>query len=602
MIQRLRLRMQSGLRAAFAWLCLAAPHLTAAAAPDLDALAAHPTWAALLHVRQGEPMVRDPGFLLTLPHFSLQAELRATLTLLQGDDAQALCRFPARYTWLRHQGALPERSLAHCGELVEFRTRAPMEQVALVFASETLSQPSSMMGHVFLKLGGHDATGTFREHAISFYTEPVTWNLPRLFWRSLVVGMPGYFTLGPYADQVRGYVEREGRNLWEHPLELDAAQRELLQAHLMELRPVQFTYFFQRYNCATLVQQVLAVVQPRVLDHPDLWTTPKDVVRAAQQAGLLGPAVAVSAPRWTLHLLDQALTSDDVAAVQQAVAQQTLPPTSGTDPRSFLRQQAALALNQQWMANGQRSPEAGTAHRQRLEAAAPAQLALASNPAFSPAAAPPDSQFSLSLQRRDGDDAVVMTFLPASHRLEDRNDMYFNESALRLFEVALSQSLQGRGARVERATLYAVESLLPRDRFTGGLSGRFKIGHEPQAGGDLASRGALLVEGGLGITQRFGQDLDVFALATAGVGARRGAYVYASPSAGFVLRQVFQMKAIVTLSLLHNGLGDGRTTREWQWTQAKYLGPNWTLVGRYTLRERAQQRAREAELQLKRLF
>ena len=195
-----------------------------------------------------------------------------------------------------------------------------------------------------------------------------------------------------------------------------------------------------------------------------------------------------------------------------------------------------------------------------------------------------------------------MTFLPASHRLEDRNDMYFNESALRLFEVALSQSLQGRGARVERATLYAVESLLPRDRFTGGLSGRFKIGHEPQAGGDLASRGALRVEGGLGITQRFGQDLDVFALATAGVGARRGVYVYASPSAGFVLRQVFQMKAIVTLSLLHNGLSDGRTTREWQWTQAKYFGPNWTLVGRYTLRERAQQRAREVELQLKRLF
>ena len=601
MIQRLRLRVRSGLRAAFALLSAAAPFM-AAAAPDLDRLAADPTWAALLHVRQGEPMVRDPGFVLTLPQFSLRAELQATVTLLQGDDAQALCRFPARYTWLRAQGAVRERSLAHCSDLAEFRARAPMEQVALVFASETLSQPSSMMGHVFLKLGGHDAAGAFREHAISFYTEPVTWNLPRLFWRSLVAGMPGYFTLGPYADQVRSYVEREGRNLWEHPLQLDAAQRELLQAHLLELRPVQFTYYFQRYNCATLVQQVLAVVQPRVLDQPDLWTTPKDVVRAAQQAGLLGPAQALSAPRWTLHLLDQALTSDDVTAVRQAVARETLPSASGTDPRGFLRQQAALALNQQWVSGGQRSPEAGAAYRQRLEAAAPADLTLASNPAFSPAAAPPDTQLSVSLQRRDGDDALVVSFLPASHRLEDRNDMYFNESALRLFEVALSQSLHGRGARVERATVYAVESLLPRDRFTGGLSGRFKISHEPQAGGDLKPRSALLVEGGLGLTQRLGQDLDLFALATAGAGARRGAYLYAAPTAGFVLRQVFQMKAVVSLSMLHNGLGDGRTAREWQWTQAKYLGPNWTLVGRYVQRERRDRREREAELQLKHLF
>lgn len=601
MIARLRLRMQSGLRAAFALLCVAAAPLTAAAA-DLDALAAHPTWAALLHVRQGQPMVRDPGFLLTLPQFSLRAELQATVARLQGDDAEALCRFPARYIWLRRQGAVPERSLAHCAELAEFQTRAPMDEVALVFASETLSQPSSMMGHVFLKLSGQDAAGTLREHAISFYTEPVTWNLPRLFWRSLVAGMPGYFTLGPYADQVRAYVDGEGRNLWEHPLRLDDGQRQLLQAHLMELRPVQFTYFFQRYNCATLVQQVLAVVRPEVLAEPDLWTTPKDVVRAAQQAGLLGSAQALSAPRWTLHLLDQALTSDDVRAVQQAVAAEALPPATEADPRGFLRQQAALALNQQWVSSGQRTPEAGAAYRQRLVAAAPQDLALASNPALSPAAAPPDTQLSIGLQRRDGDEALVLEFLPASHRLEDRNDMYFSESALRLFEVALSQSLRGRGARVERATVYAVESLLPRDRFTGGLSGRFKISHEPQAGGDLRSRGALLVEGGLGVTQRLGRDIDVFAVAAAGVGARGGAWLYAQPTAGFVLRQVFDMKAVVTVSALHNGLGDHRTTREWQWQQAKYLGPHWTVVGSYTLRERADRRERQAELRVKHLF
>ncbi|MFG6467050.1 DUF4105 domain-containing protein [Roseateles sp. BYS87W] len=581
---------------------MAAAPVAMADVADVNEVATHPAWAALLHVRDGEPMVRDPAFLLTLSQFSLQAELQATLALLQGPDPQAVCRFPARYIWLHSQGVLPERSLAHCADLTEFNARAPMDEVALVFASETLSQPSSMMGHVFLKLSGRDATGQPREHAISFFTEPVTWNLPRLFWRSLVAGMPGYFTLSPYAEQVQGYIGREGRSLWEHPLRVDASQRRLLQAHLMELRPVQFTYYFQRYNCATLVKQVLAVVQPAVLDTPDLWTTPKDVVRAAQSAGVLEPARSLSAPRWTLHLLDGALDAADVAAVQEAVATQSLPAAAPQAARSFLRQQAALALNQHVVQSGRRSPDVAATYQRRLQDAAQADLALTSSPAFSPAAAPPDSQLSVGVMRRDGDDALLLEFLPASHRLEDRNDMYFSESSLRLFDIALTQSMHGRGARVERATVYAVESLLPRDRFTGGWSGRFKIGHEAQVGADLSSRGSLRVEGGLGLTERVGRDLDLFAMASAGVGVRHGAYVFVQPSVGLVLRQVFDMKAVITLSAVNNGLGEGRTVREFQWTQAKYLGRDWTLVGSFTQRQRGELTRREGQLRLKRLF
>jgi hypothetical protein len=593
--------MQSGLRAAFALLFL----LTAAGslrAAQLDQLATQPTWSALLHVRHGAPMVRDPAFLLSLPQFSLRAELQATLAALQTPGGAALCRFPARYLWLHSQGAIAERSLAHCTELQEFSARAPMDRVALVFASETLSQPSSMMGHVFLKLSGKDAAGASREHAISFYTEPVTWNLPRLFWRSLVAGMPGFFTLGPYAEQVESYIGREGRNLWEHPLRLDATQRDLMRAHLMELRPVQFTYYFQRYNCATLVKQLLAVVRPAVLDHEDLWTTPKDVVRAAHQAGLLDTAEALSAPRWTLHLLDQALDAEDVASVREMVSAETVQAAAPEDRRAFLRQQATLALNQQLVSTGARAPAVGLAYERRLQRAAQGDLTLSSNPRFSPEASPPDAQVSVGLQRRDGDDALVVEFLPASHRLEDRNDMYFNESGLRLFEFALAQSIGGRGARVERATIYAVESLLPRDRFSGGLSGRFKLSQEHQPGRDLRSRSTFLVEGGVGATQRLGRDIDVFAFATGGLGSRGGAYLYAQPSVGFVLRQVFDMKAVVTLSVLHNGLGGGGTAQELQWTQAKYLGPHWTVVGSYTHRRQGAAESKQAELRLKRLF
>lgn len=591
--------MQSGLRAAFVLLCVMAGP---AAATDLGATAQHPAWAALLHVRHGKPMVLDPSFLLSLPQFSLEAELKATLALIQGPDPLSVCRFPARYIWLRSQGAVAERSLEHCTDLKEFNARAPMEQIALVFASETLSQPSSMMGHVFLKLSGTDATGMTREHAVSFFTEPVTWNLPRLFWRSLIAGMPGFFTLGPYEEQVQGYIGREGRNLWEFPLQLDVEQRQLLQAHLIELRPVQFTYYFQSYNCATLVKQVLAVVKPNVVADSDLWTTPKDVVRSAHRAGLLSPAKAVSAPRWTLHLLDQVLAADDVTAVRQAVATETVPWVQADEVSGFLRQQAAQALNQQWVNTGRRTPEAGLDYLQRLRTWPLKEQALESAPHLSPIAAPPDSQFSIGLRRHDGVESLLVEFLPASHRLEDRNDMYFNESALRLFELALTHSLRGQSVRVDRATVYAVESFLPRDRFTGGLSGRFKISHEQQAGDKMQSRSSMLIEAGLGLTKRFGRDIDVFAMANVGVGARGGTYLYTQPSIGFILRQVFDMKAVVSVSALHNGLGDRKSHRELQWTQAKYLSPNWTVMGGYTLRQQADRSQRHAEVRLKHLF
>lgn len=595
---------KGGLRAAFLLVSLLG--LRPAVAGEGD-LAAHPQWLALLHTHEGAPLVRDPAFLLSLPDFSPATELRATLALLQGPDAEAAaCRFPARALWLQARGALPVRSLGHCTELQEFRQRAPMTQLSLVFASETLSQPSSMMGHVFLKLSGRVADGSEREHALSFYTEPVTWNVPKLFYDSLIKGMPGYFTLAPYREQVENYVERESRNLWEYPLRLDAEQRTLVQAHLIELKPVAFTYYFQRYNCATLVKQVLAVAEPQVLQQRDLWTTPKDVVRAAQSAELLDGALALSAPRWTLHILDGSLRADEVVALKRDVATGVLPaPMPDDAARGFLRLKAAAAYNHQLLRVGERPQAAWLAYQRQVDARlgqAEEALELQSDARLNPLAAPPDAQAAVGWQRRAGRDSLVVEFLPTSHRLEDRNDMYFSESALRLFDLALAQSLDGRGARVERATVYAVESLLPRDRFAGGWSGRFKLGYEPQWGTTLQSQGAFVVEGGLGLTTRWARDIDAFAIAGAGVGVRRKAYAYANPTLGLIVRQVFDMKAVVTASWWHNALGSGRSAQEWRWTQSKYLSGGWTLVGSAAAWHQDGQRRREAELRIKRLF
>lgn len=136
-------------------------------------------WSALLHVSEGAPRIKDRQFILSLDHFSPREELLQTIAYLYGpQSAEAVCRFPARYAWLQAEAGLPLLPLDHCTELQELMTRAPADTLSLVFASENLSQPSSMMGHLFLKTSGHTADGRKVEHAISFFTDAGTINLP----------------------------------------------------------------------------------------------------------------------------------------------------------------------------------------------------------------------------------------------------------------------------------------------------------------------------------------------------------------------------------------------------------------------------------------
>ncbi|MFN3691062.1 MAG: DUF4105 domain-containing protein, partial [Fimbriimonadales bacterium] len=336
-----------------------------------------------------------------------------------------------------------------------------------------------MMGHLFLKVRGRHADGATREHAVSFFTEPVTWNLPKLFYDSLIGGMQGYFSLTPFQQEAELYIGKEGRNLWIYPLRLDGSGRQLLQAHIIELKHVGFTYYFQHYNCATLVKHLLAINRPEVLTTPEWWTTPRDVVRAAARHELVDAPTALTAARWTLRILQDDLTATEVARVKEAVEASRIPPSTAASDRDYLALKGAQALNLYLYETDQRSRAAWASYAkalQQAEHATFADWALESSQRRDPVTGQPDTQWAFGVMQRQGDTRLYAEILPASHKLEDDNSLYFAESALTLFNLAASTSLEGRGAKLERAVIYGVESLLPRDPLTGGWSGRFRLG------------------------------------------------------------------------------------------------------------------------------
>lgn len=573
-------------------------------------------WQALLHLRDGQPQILDSDFLLSQPQFSPQRELNATLAQLYGPQSeQAVCRFPARYLWLQRTLALPPLSLTHCQSLQEFLSRAPADRLSLVFASENLSQPSSMMGHLFLKAEGQRADGTQVAHAIAFFTDAATANLPKLFYDSMVVGKQGYFVLTPFQDEVQQYAVEEQRSLWTYELKLDAFQRQLMQAHMHELRQARITYFFQDYNCATLVKHIVAVGAPQMLEGQAWWDTPKSVVQRAQAVGLVTDSTITTPSRWRVRTLREALPAREVAAVQARVALRQWPPeadlsapTATQAPQAqqgFLSLALAQAYNSYLLEQKQITRDDWRAYAAQLDEIRQhryAGLELQTDERKNPVNAPPERQISVGWQRSGGAQHLRLGLQPVSHALVDDNRQLFSESELRLFDSAVLVNAQNGQVQLDHFTLYAVESLLPREAMTGGLSGRFKIGVERQPQLLLPEKKALLIEGAGGYTWRLSDDLDAFAMLGGGWGYRQQGYLYAMPSMGMVVREVLDMKTVLRLSQVSKPLGQDHSSRELGLSQVKYLDAQHSLLLEW---RRTWQQGRSADqgmVVLKRLF
>jgi hypothetical protein len=174
-------------------------------------LADDPTWKALLHHARGRCFVDDPTYYLAQSECSPTEELESLVNALFGSDEtlrqDVACRFPARIAFISERLATRgvKAPKASCPEFEEYLVRAPADSISLVFAAENITHPMSMMGHVFLKFSGKSSSGSIVQHAASFFTRISTLNVPAIVLDGLFLGMPAFFALAPYSEQIHGY-------------------------------------------------------------------------------------------------------------------------------------------------------------------------------------------------------------------------------------------------------------------------------------------------------------------------------------------------------------------------------------------------------------
>lgn len=533
-------------------------------------------WQALLHLNNDTPLITSSIFLLSAENFSVEQEWNLTRALFQ-QQPEAICRFPARYQLMRQYESLP--SFPECPDYQKFLAKAPVDNISIIYASENLTNPSSMMGHGMLSISGYRDDGFYTNHAVSFFTELDSYNPLKVIWETVVVGKEGYFLVKPLNGYVDFYNQTEQRNVWRYILDLDEPQKQLIQAHLWELKHPQIDYFFDDHNCATLSLDILRIVEPD-LPAPDI-VSPLDLAKIVSQSGLVKHTEVTPADKWKIRMLNETAGIQVTAAASEFRKSGKLPADIQQPEQRFLFKQLSTTLLDYDWNHSEMSLAQYKKQKQALADYQTEALFLDIDAYRSPLKTAPDSQLASGwLDYRD-ESWLTLRWLPAAHTLEDDNREYFGENELRLNDVELRFSPTKKALQLHRWQLYSAASLTPRDSLIGGLSGHFQLGFKPVYDQELEANTGFSMSGGLGMTEAIGSDLRMYALLNAGVEAGPTQTLsYLQPELGGYLYEIWDMKS--RFSYKPQFRSDGKRLHYWTFDHT-FSGQHSALIAKAEL-------------------
>jgi hypothetical protein len=241
-------------------------------------------WESLIYLIDGEFQIKNSNFLLS--HESPSSKKELTLYIQYLKKNKIICKYPARYNFLFKYN-LTNKIENKCPELIEYEKKAPINSFKYIYASESLTSITGMLGHGFL-MGEYSNVGEkLIQHSFSFFTDLRQANQITLAFDAFVFGMDGIFALKPYQQDLNRYLKTENRNVWELELDLTSEEVTLLRNILWELRDVYPRYLFQSFNCATLTLYAISIIKPEILSYHILFVTPLDIFQALTSLNLV---------------------------------------------------------------------------------------------------------------------------------------------------------------------------------------------------------------------------------------------------------------------------------------------------------------------------
>jgi hypothetical protein len=162
----------------------------------------------------------------------------------------------------------------------------------------------------------------------------------------------------------------------------------------------------------------------------------------------------------------------------------------------------------------------------------------------SPNKIPNERQFEIGYSHLNEEDYLRVSFLPASHLLNDDNREYFGESELKI--AYLSVLLNKNSIELDELTIYGMKSYVPYDTLTNDLSYQFEISVKKEYTKQMNYIDTFKLDGGVGLDFLLLKDINIFAILNLGVGYNYSdeAHVFLNPQIGTMIYEVLNMKSL----------------------------------------------------------
>lgn len=172
-----------------------------------------------------------------------------------------------------------------CPRWDQFLAQRENSQIALVFASYYLRNPSSAFGHVFLTFlpdsASSSQTNILLQDVLNYGADFGNANFLEYYWKGVVGGFQGSFQIDRFHKKLREYGAMENRDIWVYPLRQSAEERKFLLALIWEKMQSKYDYYFFTQNCALQIAQLLDAAKPGYgladLDRP--YFIPAELIR-----------------------------------------------------------------------------------------------------------------------------------------------------------------------------------------------------------------------------------------------------------------------------------------------------------------------------------
>ncbi|WP_457747736.1 Lnb N-terminal periplasmic domain-containing protein [Sulfurimonas sp.] len=446
-------------------------------------------WHLLLHMDDNLSEIDDPRFFFAKEgKTNPKAELLATIDAFMNsgtDDNSSVCKFPARYAWLKEKLNADEFVVGECKEYKQILKRVDPKSTTLVFPAAHINSPASMFGHTFLRINS-SYNSRLLSYAINYAADanPDKENAVTFAIKGLVGGYFGKYSLLPYYDKLKEYRDSEQRDIWEYDLNL--TQEETLQMfrHIWELNGTSSYYYFFTENCSYNMLWLLEVARPslHLREYFHYQVPPMETVHVAQEEKLIVKYNYRPSKRTILLKYERLLHDETIDLPIELVASKVTAEDIMKNRNISIEQkryilEAAIELLEYDFSKSKFSKEKYlklfhifTSKRATLGTTKALNIKTPPNPIHGHRAV----RVELGYGQIEHQDNVYLGIRPAYHDLKDSAYGFLRGTQIEFLDLELR--MRSNEIRFEKATILSISSIAQRSKFFKNFSWRTKFG------------------------------------------------------------------------------------------------------------------------------